>query len=107
MAIELLPEGSWGLIEPFIPVAKAKLKGGRPRLADRALSHPHNSSCVVGFLGAKRLTARPSVVSVTDHAHTNGWVSESITEIQGQLEGFAQPLNPFSSKFGIAGLLFS
>ena len=36
MAIELLPEGLWEVVEPFIPVASAKPKGGRPRLADRA-----------------------------------------------------------------------
>jgi transposase len=36
MAIELPPAGLWNLVEPFIPVPKAKPKGGRPRLADRA-----------------------------------------------------------------------
>jgi transposase len=52
MAVELLPDGLWKLVEPFIPVAKAKPQDGRPRLADTGHVSPAScSSCVVGFLG--------------------------------------------------------
>jgi transposase len=44
MAIELLPDGLWNLVEPFIPVHKAKPRGGGPRLAER--------TCVMGDRGS-------------------------------------------------------
>jgi transposase len=42
MSAELLPETLWSLVEPFIPPAKRRPKGGRPRLPDRA--------CLTGIL---------------------------------------------------------
>jgi transposase len=51
LTIELLPEGLWEVVEPFISVVKAKPKGGRPRLEERHVSRALYSSCAVGFLG--------------------------------------------------------
>ena len=42
MAMALLPDRLWDLIEPLLPPEPPKPKGGRPRLSDRA--------CLIGIL---------------------------------------------------------
>lgn len=36
MGVTFIPDGLWDLIEPLLPMARAKPRGGRPRLPDRA-----------------------------------------------------------------------
>ena len=42
MAAALLPDPLWDLVEPFLPTAPRRPKGGRPRISDRA--------CLTGIL---------------------------------------------------------
>ena len=42
MSTPLLPDGLWNLIQPLLPRATVRPKGGRPRLSDRA--------CLTGIL---------------------------------------------------------
>ena len=36
MAVALLPDTLWDLVEPFLPIPPRRPKGGRPRVSDRA-----------------------------------------------------------------------
>jgi transposase len=42
MAAALVPDALWKLVEPFLPPAPSRSKGGRPRVPDRA--------CLTGIL---------------------------------------------------------
>ena len=42
MAVTLLPDSLWDLVEPFLPSAQSRPMGGRPRVPDRA--------CLTGIL---------------------------------------------------------
>jgi transposase len=42
MALALLSEPLWDLVEPFLPIPARRSKGGRPRISDRA--------CLTGIL---------------------------------------------------------
>ena len=50
MAAALLPDTLLGLVEPFLPTAPGRPKGGRPRISDRA--------CLTGILFVPRSGSR-------------------------------------------------
>jgi len=94
MTVELLPDRLWELVEPFLPVAKAKPKGGRPRLADRA--------CLTGIVSVLQWD------SLGDAAARNGlWLWNDLLAPTARLAGAWHLATPPLHLAGLAGALWT
>jgi transposase len=60
MAVALLPDPLWDLVEPFLPIPPRRPKGGRPRVSNRA--------CLTGIVFVSSAGGQPRFSMVANAA---------------------------------------